>query len=445
MAQKNCYGEDKHSGRTLREKGTDMSTVQICIHRAADTIGGNCIEIKASSGERLLLDAGRPLDTPEGEPTPIPVTLDTTKPVSGILLSHAHADHCGLLEMLPAEWPVYCGKGTEILLQLSAAMGRKTLAQPCAHWENGKPISIGPFAVTPYLIDHSAPDAYALHIGVGGKTIVYSGDFRAHGRKAKLTEDLMRRPPKGVDVLIMEGTNLPAADFALKGFPTEDELQEQFASLFNECQGRVFVSWSSTNIDRTVTLYKACKDNGRVLVPDLFCMLVLMRLKELGRIPQPYWEGGYMRAVVTKKMAHLMDLLGAPELVKELKQYKAAMKAATLATNPARWVIMARDSLLKDYAAKGVVPNEQDIWVWSMWKGYLEQESSRSMREFFAPCRKEYIHSSGHASPEVLKQFAEAMQPKMLIPVHGEGWHAWAKYFLNIRAAVDGEWLDLTA
>jgi hypothetical protein len=44
--------------------------VSICIHRAAQEIGGNCIEIRASSGERLLLDAGRPLDTPEGEETP---------------------------------------------------------------------------------------------------------------------------------------------------------------------------------------------------------------------------------------------------------------------------------------------------------------------------------------------------------------------------------------
>jgi ribonuclease J len=57
-----------------------------------------------------------------------------------------------------------------------------------------------------------------------------------------------------------------------------------------------------------------------------------------------------------------------------------------------------------------------------MWKGYLEQDSTLSIRDFFAPCRKEHIHSSGHASPDVLRKFAEAMQPKMLIPVHGEKW-----------------------
>ena len=418
-----------------------MGKVQICIHRAADTIGGNCIEIVAPAGERILLDAGRPLDTPEGELTPIPVTLDTTKPVSGILLSHAHADHCGLLEMLPSEWPVYCGEATEILLRLSAAMSKKELTQTLIHWESEKTTTIGPFTLTPYLIDHSAPDAYALQIVVDGKTIFYSGDFRAHGRKAQLTEDLMRKAPKRVDALIMEGTNLPAAASAIKPTPTETELEEQFVSLFQECQGRVFVSWSSTNIDRTVTLYRACKRSGRVLVPDLYCTLVQMRLKELGKIPQPDWKGGHMRAVVTKTMARLMNRLGAPELVDELKQYKAAMSAKALVANPARWVIMARGSLLNDYAAKGVVPNEQDAWVWSMWNGYLEQESSQSMREFFAPCRKEYIHSSGHASPDVLQKFAKAMHPKMFIPVHGENWQDYADSFSNNTRINNGQWV----
>jgi ribonuclease J len=413
--------------------------VSICIHRAAQEIGGNCVEIKASSGARILLDAGRPLDTPEGEPTPIPATLDTTKPVSGVLLSHAHADHCGLLETLPAAWPVYCGKATERLLHLSAAMGRKTLAQTCVHWENGKVTTIGPFTVTPHLIDHSAFDAYALQIDVEGKTIVYSGDFRAHGRKAALTEGIMRTPPKRVDVLIMEGTNLSAADAVLKPTLSEAELEEQFASLFRECTGRVFVSWASTNIDRAVTLYKACKQSGRVLVPDLHCMLVLMRLKEFAQIPQPEWRGGHMRAVVTKKMMRWMERFEEPGLIEYLKRHRAAMSADKLLATPEKWVIMARSSLVDDYRKKGVVPTQEDTWVWSMWNGYLERESTLPMREFFAPCQKAYIHSSGHASPDILRRFAEAMQPKALIPIHGGAWKDRQTTFANFHMLQNGE------
>jgi len=338
---------------------------------------------------------------------------------------------------------VYCGRATERLLRLFAAMGRRNLAQTCIHWENEKVTAIGPFTITPRLIDHSAFDAYALQIGVEGKTLVYSGDFRAHGRKATLTEGIMRKPPKRVDVLIMEGTNLPAAGSAFKPSPTETELEVQFVRLFEECIGRVFVSWSATNIDRTVTLYKACKQSGRILVPDLYCMLVLMRLKDFAQIPQPEWKGGHMRAVVTKKMMRLMDRLEEPGLIEYLKRYHAAMSADKLPATPEKWVIMARSSLVDDYREKGVVPTKDDTWVWSMWNGYLEQESTLPMREFFAPCRKAHIHSSGHAPMDTLKHFAEAMRARVIIPVHGKKWAEYTNAFPGVMLFRDGQWCDV--
>ncbi len=191
----------------------------------------------------------------------------------------------------------------------------------------------------PHLIDHSAFDAYALLIEVAGKSVLYSGDFRAHGRKAVLTERLMSNPPKDLDVLIMEGTNLPYAGATPKSTATEAQLEEDFVRLFKESKGRVFVSWSSTNIDRTVTLYRACKRSGRVLVPDLYCMLVLMRLGEFANIPQPDWGGMHMQAVVTSGMNYLMERLDEPNLVETLKKDDAATGAARLAGNPEKWVV----------------------------------------------------------------------------------------------------------
>ena len=420
-----------------------MSGVRLCIHRAADTIGGNCIEIVAPSGERIFLDAGRPLDTPDDEPTPVPPSLDTGNPALGVLLSHAHTDHCGLLDVLPESWPVYSGKATEVQLRLSSAMRGGDVRQPCRHWESGKPLTIGPFVVTPHLIDHSAFDAYALQIEVAGKVVFYSGDFRAHGRKAVLTEKLMRSPPEKVDVLLMEGTNLVSGDALPKPTLTEKELEDDFVRLFQEAKGRVFVSWSSTNIDRTVTLYRACKRSERVLVPDLYCMLVLERLKEFASIPQAEWGGKHMRAVVTQKMNRLLKRLGEHDFIDYLKTHRAVMKADHLANTPEKWVIMARSSLVDDFAQKGVVPDENDAWVWSLWKGYLDMESSQKMKNFFAPCRMEYIHSSGHASLDVLQQFSGALKPKMLIPVHGEAWGEHKQDFPGVHMLKNETWLSL--
>jgi len=89
-----------------------MCDVSISVHRSAHEIGGNCLELATGDGQRLLLDAGRPLDTPEGERACIPGSLDFEPRPEAVLLSHAHQDHVGLLPELPTNWPVWCATRT---------------------------------------------------------------------------------------------------------------------------------------------------------------------------------------------------------------------------------------------------------------------------------------------------------------------------------------------
>jgi len=76
-----------------------VNEITVTIHRATHEIGGNCIEI-AAKGERILLDAGRPLDASDDEVSGglVPGTLDLERPVAGVLLSHSHQDHYGILD-----------------------------------------------------------------------------------------------------------------------------------------------------------------------------------------------------------------------------------------------------------------------------------------------------------------------------------------------------------
>ena len=150
-----------------------------------------------------------------------------------------------------------------------------------------------------------------------------------------------------------------------------------------------------------------------------------------------------MRAAVTSRMKFLTERLGEPDLVEILKTHKAAMSASRLAETPDKWVIMARSSLVDNFARKGVTPSENDVWVWSQWSGYLEDDSTKKMKSFFAPCRMEFIHSSGHASPDVLIRFAEALKPKQLLPVHGESWNYYSDSFPNLRIIPNEHWINL--
>ena len=67
------------------------------------------------------------------------------------------------------------------------------------HFESGKSFWIGDIEITPYLMDHSAFDAYAFIIKSNGKSLFYSGDFRIHGRKTKAFDWFCYNVEKEVD------------------------------------------------------------------------------------------------------------------------------------------------------------------------------------------------------------------------------------------------------
>ncbi|MBR1627758.1 MAG: hypothetical protein IJ679_00640 [Lachnospiraceae bacterium] len=61
--------------------------------------------------------------------------------------------------------------------------------------------------VAPLVCDHSALDAYMFVIRMGGKKILYTGDFREHGVPGSGTFEKMIREKVGkVDLLVTEGT-----------------------------------------------------------------------------------------------------------------------------------------------------------------------------------------------------------------------------------------------
>jgi ribonuclease J len=101
---------------------------------------------------------------------------------------------------------------------------------------------------------------------------------------------------------------------------------------------------------------------------------------------------------------------------------------------------MIRNSLVRDFEKQGVIPTPDDAWSWSMWNGYLKNDDGARLRDWFASggARPAHIHTSGHASPADLKAFADRMQAKRLVPIHGVGWDH-ADGFPAVRRLRDGE------
>lgn len=413
-----------------------MSSASLTVHRSTRQIGGNCIEVVSSSGERILLDVGRPLDACREAAGLLPQTLTLNEPVAGVLISHPHQDHWGLLAETPADWPVYSGIFAAKLMRLTAEIFGTFPDRVYRFWESGKPLDIGPFRVTPFLTDHSAFDAFMLLIEVEGRRLFYSGDFRVHGRKAALVRRLMDQPPRDIDVLLMEGTNLGSD----KSTKTESDLESDFVRLFTRTTGRVFVSWSAQNIDRTVTIYRACVRTGRTLVVDLYTAEVMELLAEAGRLPRAGWDN--LKVVITKSFSRLYKAKGRDAFLDRMARH--GISASALAQREAQWVVMIRPSLMADFSEKGVVPTSEDAWSYSQWLGYLRHPDGMALAKWFdeVGAVADHIHTSGHASPTDLRRFATAIKPRMLVPIHGVMWDQ-ESGFNSIRRLRDGERLEL--
>jgi ribonuclease J len=406
-------------------------TLTLTVHRGTRQIGGSCIEIKHPAGDRIILDAGRPLDAPEGATGLLPTSLDRTQSAT-VLISHPHQDHWGLVDELPAEWPIWTGAGSAKLIAITGDITRRPISRSFKTWTSrSDPFAIGPFTVTPILTDHSAYDAYMLLIEGAGKRVLYTGDFRRHGRKSTLVDRIMSNPPVDIDVLLTEGTNL-GSDKPVK---SETELENDFVELFARTKGRVFVSWSGQNIDRTVTIYRAAKRSGRTLALDLYTAAVLDQIAKGTGVPRAGFPN--LEVVVTSGLGRYYKSQGREDFVKRMVPYGISAKRL----NGSRHVIMLRRALIPDYQSAGVVPNANDAFNFSMWRGYLGDPYQSEALEWCQAAGAEiaYIHTSGHAAPDDLRAFAAAVRPKMVVPVHGVKWDEESHGFGAVRRLADAE------
>ena len=413
--------------------------MKVCIHRGTQEVGGTCIELE-SQGQRIVLDVGLPLDGIDAMEQ-LPDVSGFREPQDSLLavvISHPHQDHYGLAHHLPVDTPMIMGAATDRILAASTLFTPTGVTfQKVLHLEHGVPLTVGPFEITPYLNDHSAYDAYSLLIAADGQRLFYSGDFRGHGRKAALFERFLKHPPTDVDVLLMEGTTLGRS-----GPDAEVETEQDLESCFQEhiagTPGMVLVWSSGQNIDRLVTLLKACRRAGRQLILDVYTAEIL-RATGNAHLPQADWDGikvflpeSQRRQIIKKQAYGLLDALKSFRLYPE-----------QLAGEATRSVMLFRPSMTRDLEKAECLHAARLIY--SLWPGYLKRAD---LVPFHAWLNQHGIplvhcHTSGHASPGDLQRFAKAIAPRMLVPIHSFSTGRFDEYFENVVLKQDGQWWEV--
>ena len=431
----------------------------LTIHRGTNEIGGSCIELW-NDNTRIVLDLGMPLvDKDRKEfnfksfekmsvdeliknsilPDIPGLYKDDSKKVNALIISHPHADHFGLMNYVKPEVPVFMGEATHDIIQISGIFTPNTINFTNVQFFKRDVIfKIGDFTITPFWNDHSAFDSYSLLIECDCKRILYTGDFRSHGRKSKIMERFMAHPPPDVDYLIMEGTQLGRTQVISK---SEEDIEKELLVKFKEYKINL-INTSGQNIDRLVSIFKACQKARKTLVIDVYIAKLLKTLSKYAKFPYPSPSFAKIKVFFSEFTCSRLVKYSHDDILNEFEYFK--VNEEEINDDPANYVMIVRPSMLVDIERIKNIANGN--FIYSMWEGYKDKPDTIKLIDYLK--KKGFsmfdIHTSGHADSESLLKFANAINPKNIIPIHTFSKDKYRSFFShNIICLNDKQVLEL--
>ena len=362
--------------------------------------------------EIVVIDAG--VRFPEGDLLGIDYVLpdytflkQNEDKIKCLIITHGHEDHIGAIPFIlqsvniPA---IYAPNQAKDLIAIKLADRNIRYDNLFAYNENDV-LKFKHFEIQFFRTTHSIPDSHGVYLKTVNGSVVTTGDFKFDltpiGPMANLHK-MVELGNKGVDLLISDSTNALNEGFSI----SESKVDSALNNIFNKyTSNRIIIATFASNIYRLKHILETCyKHNRKVCV--------------FGRSMENNIDISIKGGYINHK-----EILISSEEAKNLKPNEVCVLCTGSQGEP-----LAALSRMADGTYKQLALRPDDIVVFSSSAIPGNQVGiNKTINKLYLKGIKvlttqtlRTLHTSGHANEEELKLMIRLINPKYLMPFHGD-------------------------
>lgn len=341
--------------------------------------------------------------------------------ILAIVLTHGHEDHIGGVPYLLKRREDIPLVGSKLTLAFVAAKLKEHRIRPVLREvAEGDRERFGPFDLEFIAVNHSIPDALAVAIRTSAGLVIGTGDFKMDqlpldGRITDLRA-FARLGEEGVDLFMTDSTNADVPGFT----PLEKDIGPVLERVIQQSTGKVVVASFSSHVHRVQQVLDAAQASGRRVVLLGRSMVRNMKIAtELGYLEVP--EG---LLVDLKKSGDIPD--HRIVYMSTGSQGEPMAVLSRMANREHQVEIGQGDTVI---LASSLIPGNENS-VYRVINGLMKLGANVVHKG------NAKVHVSGHAAAGELLYAYNIVQPKNVMPIHGEYRHLIANAALAIETGV---------
>lgn len=334
---------------------------------------------------------------------------DEVDNIAGMVITHAHEDHYGgILHLWPfLKVPVYATAFTAGLLAAKTESEPGAEEVPVTVVKQGERHKIGPFDVEFVAMAHSIPEPCALAIRTPAGMVLHTGDWKIDKTPGVgLPIDLDRLAElgrEGVMALVCDSTNAIRDGVS----PSEADVAVELKKVMAKANKRIAVTTFASNVARIRAIAEAADANDRDMV---------IVGRSMHRVIEVAGELGYLDGL---KPFHDEEAYGYLPREKTVllctgSQGEARAALARIAAGDHRNIALSKGDMVI-FSSRTIPGNEKAV-------GEVLNNLADKDVDIITD-RDALVHVSGHPRRGELEQLYKLVQPKVVLPVHGEPLH----------------------